>query len=145
MRKWRHMLFLLKCNSSRIAFPRYFNQTNQTNHTNQTIPVPGTQFHPERVEGSLPVPQGLHSSRRLYISRQTRSTGLTKSKLQPCKPAPRPEILEKSAKARASYEIEQFSKKGETKHLRGEIEWNLVKEDGGLKILAIQYRPHKTK
>lgn len=41
------------------------------------------------------------------------------------------EILEKSVKARASYEIEQFSKKGETKHLRGEIEWDLVKEGGG--------------
>jgi curved DNA-binding protein CbpA len=55
------------------------------------------------------------------------------------------EILEKSVKVRASYEIEQFSKKGETKHLRGEIEWDLVKEDGNLKILAIQYRPHKTR
>jgi hypothetical protein len=55
------------------------------------------------------------------------------------------EILERSVKARASYEIEQFSKKGETKHLRGEIEWDLVKEDGNLKILTIQYRPHETR
>jgi hypothetical protein len=55
------------------------------------------------------------------------------------------EILEKSVKARASYEIDQFSKKGETKHLRGEIEWDLVKEGGELKVLAIQYRPHKTR
>jgi hypothetical protein len=54
------------------------------------------------------------------------------------------EILEKSAKVRALYEIEQFSKKGETKHVRGEIEWGLVKEGGELKILAIQYRPYKT-
>jgi len=58
---------------------------------------------------------------------------------------PKIEILEKSVKARASYEIEQFSKTGDTKQLRGEIEWDLVKERGELKILAIQYRPHKTR
>ena len=55
------------------------------------------------------------------------------------------EILEKSVKVRASYEIEQFSKKGETKQLRGDIEWDLVKEGGELKILTIQYRHDKTR
>ncbi len=58
---------------------------------------------------------------------------------------PEIEILEKSVKVRASYEIDQFSKKGETKQLRGEIEWNLVKEGGELKILAIRYRREKPK
>ena len=58
---------------------------------------------------------------------------------------PKIEILDKSVKVRASYEIEQFSKKGETKHLRGEIEWDLAKDGGELKVLAIQYRPHKTR
>jgi type II secretory pathway predicted ATPase ExeA len=53
------------------------------------------------------------------------------------------EILEKSVKVKASYEIEQFSKKGETRRLRGEIEWDLVKEGRELKILAIQYRTIK--
>jgi hypothetical protein len=57
---------------------------------------------------------------------------------------PKIEILEKSVKIRALYEIEQFSK-GETKQLRGEIEWDLVKEGRELKILTIQYRTHKTR
>ncbi len=56
---------------------------------------------------------------------------------------PKIEILEKTAKVRALYEIDQFSKRGEVKKLRGEIEWDLVKEDGELKVLAIQYRTIK--
>jgi hypothetical protein len=58
---------------------------------------------------------------------------------------PKIEILEKSVKIKASYEIEQFSRKGETKQVRGDIEWDLVKEGGQLKILTIQYRHDKTK
>lgn len=56
---------------------------------------------------------------------------------------PKIEILEMSVKVRALYEIEQFSKKGEAKQLRGEIAWELVKEEERLKILAVQYRPIK--
>ena len=58
---------------------------------------------------------------------------------------PKIEILEKSVKARASYEIEQFSKKGETKQVRGDIEWKLIKEGKELKVLTIEYKPEKTK
>jgi len=54
-------------------------------------------------------------------------------------------ILENSVKVRASYEIEQFSKKGETKQLRGDIEWELIREGKELKVLTIEYKPEKTK
>jgi hypothetical protein len=58
---------------------------------------------------------------------------------------PKIEILENSVKVRASYEIEQFSKKGETKQVRGDIEWELIKEGKELKVLTIEYKPEKTK
>ena len=58
---------------------------------------------------------------------------------------PKMKILENSVKVRASYEIEQFSKKGETKQLRGDIEWELIKEGKELKVLTIEYKPEKTK
>jgi hypothetical protein len=58
---------------------------------------------------------------------------------------PKMKILENSVKVRASYEIEQFSKKGETKQLRGDIEWELVREGKELKVLTIEYKPEKTK
>jgi hypothetical protein len=54
-------------------------------------------------------------------------------------------ILENSVKVRASYVIEQFSKKGETKQVRGDIEWELVREGKELKVLTIEYMPEKTK
>jgi curved DNA-binding protein CbpA len=58
---------------------------------------------------------------------------------------PKMKILENSVKVRASYVIEQFSKKGETKQLRGDIEWELVREGKELKVLTIEYKPEKTK
>jgi len=58
---------------------------------------------------------------------------------------PKMKILENSVKVRASYEIEQFSKKGETKQVRGDIEWELIKEGKELKVLTIEYKPEKTK
>ena len=58
---------------------------------------------------------------------------------------PKMKILENSVKVRASYEIEQFSKKGETKQVRGDIEWELIKEGKELKVLTIEYKPVKTK
>ena len=58
---------------------------------------------------------------------------------------PQVKILENSVRVRASYEIEQFSKKGETKQLRGDIEWELVREGKELKVLTIEYKPEKTK
>jgi curved DNA-binding protein CbpA len=58
---------------------------------------------------------------------------------------PKMKILENSVKVRASYVIEQFSKKGDTKQLRGDIEWELIKEGNELKVLTIEYKPEKTK
>ena len=58
---------------------------------------------------------------------------------------PKIEILENSVKVGASYEIEQFSKKGEMKQVRGDIEWELIKEGKELKVLTIEYKPEKTK
>ena len=58
---------------------------------------------------------------------------------------PKMKILENSVKVRASYVIEQFSKKGDTKQLRGDIEWELVREGKELKVLTIEYKPEKTK
>ena len=58
---------------------------------------------------------------------------------------PKMKILENSVKVRASYVIEQFSKKGEAKQLRGDIEWELIKEGKELKVLTIEYKPEKTK
>jgi len=58
---------------------------------------------------------------------------------------PKMRILENSVKVRASYVIEQFSKKGETKQVRGDIEWELIKEGKELKVLTIEYKPEKTK
>jgi len=83
---------------------------------------------------------GIEGIRKIY-SRQFELYERLKYQLK----NPKIEILEKSVKVRASYEIEQFSKKGETKQLRGDIEWDLVKEGGELKILTIQYRHDKTR
>jgi len=54
------------------------------------------------------------------------------------------EILEGIATAKASYEIEQFPRKGEVKRLQGNIEWHLVREEGDLKILTLHYRHEKS-
>jgi hypothetical protein len=55
------------------------------------------------------------------------------------------EIYDNAVEVRARYEIEQIMKlSGERKVLRGRIRWVLIKEDGILKILSIDYRHEKT-
>ena len=55
------------------------------------------------------------------------------------------EIYENAVEVKARYEIEQIVKKGgERKVWRGWIRWVLIKEDGILKILSIDYKHEKT-
>jgi hypothetical protein len=55
------------------------------------------------------------------------------------------EIYENAVEVKARYKIEQIVKKsGERKVWRGRIRWVLIKEDGTLKILSIDYRHEKT-
>jgi ketosteroid isomerase-like protein len=55
------------------------------------------------------------------------------------------EIYENGVEVKARYQIEQIVKKnGERKVWRGRIRWVLIKEDGTLKILSIDYQHEKT-
>jgi curved DNA-binding protein CbpA len=54
------------------------------------------------------------------------------------------EILEKSATVKATYEIDESSRKGGFKQLQGNIEYGLVKEGGTLKILTLRYHHDNT-
>jgi hypothetical protein len=55
------------------------------------------------------------------------------------------EIYENAVEVKARYEIEQILKlNGEKKILKGQIRWVLVKEDGIIKILSIDYKHEKT-
>ena len=55
------------------------------------------------------------------------------------------EIYENAVEVKARYEIEQIVKKGEGKKVwRGRIRWVLIREDGILKILSIDYKHEKT-
>ena len=55
------------------------------------------------------------------------------------------EIYENAVEVRARYEIEQIVKKGGGKKVwRGWIRWVLIREDGILKILSIDYKHEKT-
>jgi hypothetical protein len=55
------------------------------------------------------------------------------------------EIYENAVEVKARYEIEQIVKRsGEGKVWRGRIRWVLIKEDGILKILSIDYKHEKT-
>ena len=55
------------------------------------------------------------------------------------------EICEKGIEVKARYEVGQVLKKGgERKIWRGRIRWTLVKEQGALKILSIDYQHQKT-
>jgi hypothetical protein len=57
----------------------------------------------------------------------------------------RVEIYDNGVEIKARYEIEQLMKlSGETKFLRGSIRWVLIKEDGILKILSLDYKHEKT-
>ena len=51
------------------------------------------------------------------------------------------EIYENAAEVRARYEIEQIVKKGGGKKVwRGRIKWVLIREDGILKIISLDYQ-----
>jgi hypothetical protein len=55
------------------------------------------------------------------------------------------EIYENAVEVKARYEIEQIVKRSEErKVLKGWIRWVLIKEDGILKILSIDYKHEKT-
>jgi len=55
------------------------------------------------------------------------------------------EIYENAVEVKARYEIEQIVKKGEGKKVwRGRIRWVLIREDGILKILSIDYKHEET-
>jgi len=50
------------------------------------------------------------------------------------------EILPGNAQVKASYEIKQTLKTGDTRLWKGNIEWALIRENGELKISSIQYQ-----
>ena len=53
---------------------------------------------------------------------------------------PRIEILPDHAQVKASYEIRQVLKTGDTLLWKGNVEWALIREGGELKISSIQYQ-----
>jgi hypothetical protein len=54
------------------------------------------------------------------------------------------EIYQNAVEVKARYEIEQrVMKSGERKTWRGPIRWVLIKEDGNLKVLSIDYKHEK--
>jgi len=55
------------------------------------------------------------------------------------------EIYQNGVEVRARYKLDQLLKKGgERKSWRGNIRWTLTKENGGLKILSLDYQPQKS-
>ena len=55
------------------------------------------------------------------------------------------EIYQNGVEIKARYELLQILKKGGSKKTwRGDIRWVLVKEDGALKILSLDYQPQKS-
>ncbi len=55
------------------------------------------------------------------------------------------EIYENGVEARARYELVQMMKtSGDKRTWRGEMRWALVKEDGALKILSLDYQPQRS-
>jgi hypothetical protein len=55
------------------------------------------------------------------------------------------EIYQNGVEVQARYELVQMLKKsGEKKIWKGDIRWRLVKEDGTLKILFLDYQPQKS-
>jgi ketosteroid isomerase-like protein len=55
------------------------------------------------------------------------------------------EIYDNAVEVKARYEIEQMKMSGERKILKGRIRWVLIKEDGILKILSIDYKHEKAR
>ncbi len=56
----------------------------------------------------------------------------------------RTEIYQNALEMRARYELVQTLKEGGEKVWRGTIKWILVKENGALKILSLEYQPQKS-
>ena len=57
----------------------------------------------------------------------------------------RREIYQNGVEVKARYELVQVLKKGGAKKIwRGDIRWTLVKEDGALKILSLDYQNQKS-
>jgi hypothetical protein len=55
------------------------------------------------------------------------------------------EIYENAVEVKARYELVQMMKKsGERRIWRGDIRWSLIKEDGALKILSLDYQHQKS-
>ena len=55
------------------------------------------------------------------------------------------EIYQNGVEVKAHYELTQtLKKRGEEKVWRGDIRWTLIKEDGALKILSLDYQPQKS-
>jgi hypothetical protein len=54
------------------------------------------------------------------------------------------EIYENAVEVKARYEVDQILKGGGEKPWKGHIRWVLVKEDGALKILSLDYQHRKT-
>jgi len=50
------------------------------------------------------------------------------------------EIYENGVEIKARYELDQLSKKGEKRAWKGQIRWSLIKEDGALKVLFLDYQ-----
>ena len=53
---------------------------------------------------------------------------------------PKIDIFPDNAQVKASYEIRQVLKTGDTRLWKGNVEWALMREDGKLKIFSIQYQ-----
>jgi ketosteroid isomerase-like protein len=54
------------------------------------------------------------------------------------------EIYQNGIEVSARYQLDQLLKGGDRKRWRGEIRWVLTKENGGLKILSLDYQHQKT-
>jgi hypothetical protein len=54
-------------------------------------------------------------------------------------------IYQNGAEVKACYELVQMTKKNGDKRIwRGDIRWSLIKEDGALKILSLDYQHQKS-
>jgi hypothetical protein len=55
------------------------------------------------------------------------------------------EIYQNGVEVKASYEVDQILKKGgEKKIWMGHIQWTLIKEGGGIKIISLDYQHQKS-
>ncbi len=89
-------------------------------------------FSPKAVQNKS---EDFNEIRRIY----TRFFGLSQRILYRLSDL-RTDIFPDRAQVRASYEIEQWAKAGSTRLWKGRIQWTLIREEGELKISAIQYQ-----